>query len=133
MIQRLRQLGCDCLTTYEALVARGSGSLGEQCEVIGFARPQLQHAFKHAGDFGVIGNPSNTTLAEFSWALHNHVTAPGTRAIQGTYRGEPVTHFVDPNTGLNVIQDASDNFLSGWKLNPKQLAHVLSSGKLGGG
>jgi hypothetical protein len=29
--------------------------------------------------------------------------------MQGTYRGEPVTHFVDPNTGLNVIRDASDN------------------------
>src|SRR5713101_102765 len=77
------------------LVARVRGSLGEKFEVIGFTRPQLQHAFKHAGDFGVVGNPSNTTLAEFSSAMHNHVTAPGTRAMQGTYRGEPVTHCVD--------------------------------------
>jgi len=53
--------------------------------------------------------------------------------MQGTYRGEPVTHFVEPNTGLNVIRDASNNFLSGWKLNLKQLEHVLRSGKLGGG
>lgn len=112
---------------------RVSGSLGEKFEVIGFTRPQLQHAFKHAGDFGVVGNPSNTTLAEFSSAIHNHVIAPGTQAIQGAYRGEPVTHFVDPNTGLNVIRDASDNFLSGWKLNPKQLEHVLTRGNLGGG
>lgn len=101
--------------------------------MIGFTRPQLQHAFKHAGDFGVVGNPSNTTLVEFSSAIHNHVIAPGTQAIQGAYRGEPVTHFVDPNTGLNVIRDASDNFLSGWKLNPKQLEHVLTRGNLGGG
>ena len=101
--------------------------------MIGFTRPQLQHAFKHAGDFGVVGNPSNITLAEFSSTIHNHVTAPGTRALQGIYRGEAVTHFVDPHTGLNVIRDASDNFLSGWKLNPKQIEHVLVSGKLGGG
>jgi len=55
------------------------------------------------------------------------------RAMQGTYRGEPVTHCVDPHTGLNVIRDALGNFLSGGKLSPKQLEHVLTSGNLGGG
>jgi Colicin D len=55
---------------------------------IGFRRPQLQHAFKHAGDFGVVGNANDKTLAEFSTAIHNHVTAPSTQTIQGTYRGQ---------------------------------------------
>ncbi|MER9867662.1 hypothetical protein NKJ35_10770 [Mesorhizobium sp. M0136] len=55
-----------------------------------------------------------------------------TQAIQGTYQGQSVTHFVDPQTGLNVIRDSSGNLLSGWKLSPKQLEYVLTTGKLGG-
>lgn len=102
-------------------------------EGLGFARSQLQHGFKHAKDFGVGGNANNKTLSEFSSALQSHVDAAGTRAIQGTYRGNPVTHHVDPSTGLNVIRDSSGNFLSGWKLSPQQLQHVLTTGKLGGG
>src|SRR5690606_7938405 len=98
-----------------------------------FSRPQLQHAFKHAADFGVSGNPSNKTLAEFSSAIQRHVDSSSTVAIQGTYRGAEVTHFVDPGTGLNVMKDASGNFLSGWKLSDQQLKHVLDDGKLGGG
>jgi len=113
--------------TTAKLVAKGVG------EGIGFTRSQLQHGFKHAEDFGVAGNANNKTLAEFSAAIQNHVTAPGTQVIQGTYRGQSVTHFVDPSTGLNVIRDTSGNFLSGWKLSPQQLEHVLTSGKLGGG
>jgi hypothetical protein len=99
---------------------------------LGFTRSQLQHAFKHSKDFGVTGNANNKTLSEFSSALQSHVDAAGTRAIQGAYRGNPVTHHVDPSTGLNVIRDSSGNFLSGWKLSPQQLQHVLTTGKLGG-
>lgn len=100
---------------------------------LGFTRSQLQHAFKHAKDFGVTGNPNNRTLSEFSSALQSHVDAASTRVIQGTYRGNAVTHHVDPSTGLNVIRDSSGNFFSGWKLSPQQLQHVLTTGKLGGG
>jgi len=99
----------------------------------GFTRSQLQHAFKHAKDFGVTGSANNRTLSEFSSVLQSHVDAAGTRVIQGTYRGNPVTHHIDPATGLNVIRDSSGNFLSGWKLSPQQLQHVLTTGKLGGG
>src|SRR5690606_5672679 len=77
----------------------------EGSTAIGFSRPQLQHAFKHAADFGVSGNPSNKTLAEFSSAIQRHVDSSSTVAIQGTYRGAEVTHFVDPGTGLNVMKD----------------------------
>ncbi|EHR71161.1 Colicin D [Burkholderiales bacterium JOSHI_001] len=100
---------------------------------ITYSRPQLQHGFKHAADFGVTGNASNMTLFEFSAAVQAHVEGPHTRTIAGTYRGKPVTHFVDPATGLNVMRDAAGNFLSGWKLSPQQLQHVLSTGRLGGG
>ncbi|WP_187775684.1 RHS repeat-associated core domain-containing protein [Luteimonas suaedae] len=102
---------------------------------LGFSRPQLQHAFKHAVDFGVPGNASNSTMAELSTAIQRHVDSDSTIAIQGTYaRGNlAVTHFVNPNTGLNVMKDASGNFLSGWRLSDQQLKHVLESGRLGGG
>ncbi|WP_350024124.1 colicin D domain-containing protein [Pseudomonas protegens] len=98
-----------------------------------FNKGQLQHAYKHAGDFGVVGNANKKTIAEFEVAVQKHIAAPETKLIEGTYRGNPATHFVDPNTGINIIRDPSGNFLSGWKLNPQQLLHVVKSGKLGGG
>jgi hypothetical protein len=102
---------------------------GIQC-----SKPQLQHAFKHAGDFGITGNMNNATLDAFKTAIENHITSPATRAIPGEYRGlQGVTHFVNPTTGLNVIRDASGSFLSGWKLSAQQLQYVLTIGKLGGG
>ncbi|WP_123414700.1 hemagglutinin repeat-containing protein [Pseudomonas brassicacearum] len=100
---------------------------------IAFGKGQLQHAYKHAADFGLLGNANKETLSEFEGVIQNHIAAPGTKLIQGEYRGKPVTHFVDPSTGLNVIRDSSGNFLSGWKLSSKQLQYVLKSGKLGGG
>ena len=96
------------------------------------SRRSLQHSFKHAKVFGIEGNASNRSLAEFTSAIQRHVTDEGTRAIQGTFRGRPVTHFVNPETGLNVMRDQSGHFLSGFRLKPKQLEHVLLNGKLGG-
>ncbi|THF63407.1 DUF637 domain-containing protein [Pseudothauera rhizosphaerae] len=115
-----------------SLLNKGNVAQGV-AEGLSFTRSQLQHAFKHAKDFGISGNANNKTLSEFGSALQSHVDAAGTRAIKGTYRGNPVTHHVDPSTGLNVIRDSSGNFLSGWRLSPQQLEHVLTTGKLGGG
>ena len=50
--------------------------------------------------------------------------------IQGTYRGQDVTHFVDPISGLNVIGDADGAFFTGWKLGAEQLENVLGRGSL---
>jgi hypothetical protein len=94
---------------------------------------RLQHAFKHAKDFGVNGNPSKQTLADFAVKIKAHVAAPTTRAISGFYRNRAVTHYLDPATGLNVIQSADGRFLSAWKLGAQQLKHVLETGNLGGG
>ncbi len=94
------------------------------------SRSSLQHTFKHAKDFGVVGNASNKTLSELLSVIRAHVGASGTRAIQGTYRGTSVTHFVDPKTGLNVMQDSAGNLLSGWRLSPQQLENVLTRGSL---
>lgn len=39
---------------------------------------------------------------------------------------------MDPQTGLNVIQKESGEFLSGWKLSEEQLKHVLKTGQARG-
>jgi hypothetical protein len=94
---------------------------------------QLQKKFKHAQDFGVTGNYSPANAAKLQNAIQQHVASSSTKVIKGTYHGNPVTHYVNPSTGVNVMKDSAGNFVSGWKLSPAQLKHVLSNGKLGGG
>lgn len=91
---------------------------------------QLQSKFKHSADFGVSGNYTGARAAEFSRALHRHINATSTQVIEGTYRGQRVTHFLDASSRLNVMQDASGNFVSGWQLSPTQLQNLLTHGGL---
>ncbi len=91
---------------------------------------QLQAKFKHAGDFGVVGNYSKANAGKFSSAINQHINSAGVQTIQGTYRGQSVIHYVNPNTGLNVISSPSGQLISGWKLNPAQLQNVLKHGGL---
>jgi hypothetical protein len=93
-------------------------------------RSQLQHSFKHAGDFGIIGSANNQTLAAFEAAIQKHIQSEETQVIQGTYRGQPVTHFLNPTTGLNVMKKPSGEFWSGWKLSEEQLMNLRSRGSL---
>jgi hypothetical protein len=106
------------------LAARGAGT------VLTRTPAQLASKFKHAKDFGVAGKYSKANAAAFSRAIHQHVNSPGVRAIQGTYHRAPVTHYLDPSSGLNVIADPAGNFISGWKLSPAQLQNVLTHGGL---
>jgi hypothetical protein len=98
-----------------------------------FASRNLQHAFKHAADFGVRGNWSTAAGQAFQQAIQNHIRNVGTLVIRGTYRGNPVTHFFNPSTGLNVIRNAQGAFQSGWRLSAKQIEYLLRTGALGGG
>jgi hypothetical protein len=91
---------------------------------------QLASKFKHAKDFGVPGNYSKANAAEFSRALNQHINSPGTQLIEGTYHRMPVTHYVNPSTGLDVMADSAGNFISGWKLSPEQLRNVMMHGGL---
>jgi|SRR5471032_1279605 len=89
---------------------------------IDFELWQLQHAFKHAADFGVEGNCNVRALRAFRLALERHIQSSGTEARAGWFRRMPVTHFVDRETGLNVMRDTQGKFLSGWRLSPRQMA-----------
>jgi colicin D len=98
---------------------------GADPRTITFDARQLQGKFKHAADFGVMGKYSREQAAHFERALRAHVEDETTLMIPGTYRGEPVTHFVNPQTALNVMRDGQNAFVSGWRLTPVQLANVL--------
>jgi hypothetical protein len=90
----------------------------------------LQKKFKHAADFGVKGNWSKNNGELFNQAVIKHVDSVK-NPISGTYRGtQKVTHYYDSKTGLNVMVDSSGNFISGWKLSPKQIKHLLENGNV---
>jgi len=92
---------------------------------ITFSARQLQRKFKHATDFGVMGTYSRQQATMFERAIHAPVEDETTRMIPGMYRGEPVTRFVNLQTGLNVMCDTQGAFVSGWRLILGQLANVL--------
>jgi hypothetical protein len=46
-------------------------------------------------------------------ALEGHLDDPGTGPLQGTCRGDPVTYYFNPGTGLNVIVNPAVEFVSG--------------------
>ncbi|WP_295993895.1 colicin D domain-containing protein [Rugamonas sp.] len=98
-----------------------------------FSSRQLRHAFKHAADFGIAGNVNSAKLLVFRVVLEAHINAGSTEMHIGTYRLAAVTHFIDRDTRLNVMRDAHGDFLSGWALSEAQLAHLLDTGRLGGG
>ena len=98
-----------------------------------FTAKQLQKKFKHATDFGVTGNYNLANANLFQQAIKLHVGNPATKMIKGIYRGKTVTHFYNPSTGLNVVRDTKDYFMTGWKLNHSQIWHLINTGKLGGG
>lgn len=101
--------------------------------MIQISERQLQKKFKHAADFGVSGNYNSQTATAFAAAITAHVQKSGVQVVAGTYRGQPVKHYLDPVINLNVIIDTAENFVSGWKLNSAQVQAVITSGNLGGG
>jgi hypothetical protein len=117
----------------EPIVPTGPmGSIGPRRPDINFEYDQLVKKFdKHAADFGVTGTGNRANITRFQAAMEQHIADPATQVINGTYRQTiPVTHYVNPNTGLNVMKDAAGNYLSGWRLNPGQLNNVLTRGSL---
>lgn len=97
---------------------------------ITFNSTQLQKKFKHAMDFGITGNYSSANALKFQQAIERHIASPGAKIIQGTYRGNPVTHIYNPKTGINVMIEKTGEFISGWKLNSAQASNVLTRGSL---
>jgi hypothetical protein len=93
---------------------------------------KLQHTFgKHAADFGIAGTWNLANAALFEKALQDHVASPTVQQISGTFRGTiAVTHYFDSGTDLNVMVDANDEFVGGWKLSLAQKQYLLASGNV---
>ncbi len=88
---------------------------------LNFSDKQLQSKFKHGVDFGIIGNYNSQNALAYHQALLAHINAPDTYLIQGTYHRQPVLHYFNPTTNINVIFDLVGNFVSGWELSPAQV------------
>ncbi len=92
---------------------------------------QLQHTFKHAGDFGLSGNWSKPMEQKFLETLQTHVNGANTVTIEGTYRGtEQVVHYFDATTGCDVMLDLQGNLVGAWQLSQKQIEYLLSNGNV---
>lgn len=98
-----------------------------------FQIKQLQHTFRHARNFGVVGKSNKQMLEKFRSALLAHVASPHTALLTGYYRNKPVVHFIDIQSRLNVMRRPDGEYLSGWKLSTKQLQCMLNTVRLGGG
>ena len=109
----------------------GGRAAGAFSRILTATPRQLQKGFaKHGADFGLAGDWNPGRAADFSRAVNRHINDPGVQAVSGTYRGQAVTHYVNPRTGLNVVAGPSGNYISGWQLSSEQLRSVLSSGRL---
>jgi len=127
------ELAEDVVSANGLRVAKGSQSVGSALNrTINFSEKQLQKKFSsHADDFGITRTWGKGAAEEFKEVLSAHVADPGTRAIFGTYRGtQEVTHFFNPQTGLNVMRDADGSFVSGWKLSGDQAKNLLLHGNV---
>jgi len=98
--------------------------------VINTTGRQLQRKFNHANDFGISGNYNKENATKFGEAITKHINTSGVKVIEGTYRGDKVTHYFNPKTKLNVIVNPDGNFVSGWKLGKEQIENVLKHGGL---
>ena len=105
--------------------------LVESCEgtEIWLEDAQLQKKFKHAKDFGVLDSCNRANINAYREKLIKHLKSEKTTLIDGKYRNQEVEHYLNPETGLNIIVKEG-KFLSAWKLTPEQLTNVLEFGTL---
>lgn len=56
---------------------------------------------------------------------------PSTQRIEGTFKKIEVTHYFNPETGLNVFFNRDNNkFISGWSLSPEQILSMKNNGNI---
>ena len=94
-----------------------------------FEKKQLQKKFKHAKNFGILGNYNPAKRDLFQRKLIEHMIS--THARLDTYRGNEVYHYFNPDTKLNVmINPKTNKFISGWLLEGEQLENMIRGGSL---
>ena len=92
---------------------------------------QIQKKYKHATDFGVSGNYNWENAQLFKDKIIEHMKKPSTQIIEGTFKNIEVTHYFDPETGLNVFFNRDNKkLISGWLLKDDQLDNMVNRGSL---
>ena len=111
---------------HDYFVIAATDEFGQTCVLVHnafciFPPGQIQKKYKHAAAFGVTGNWNKQNGEAFQQAILHHINKPGIQKIQGTYRGNPVTHYYEESTRLNVMVCPNNNFISGWQLTKPQM------------
>jgi hypothetical protein len=88
----------------------------------------------HAAAFGVTGNYNKANAQRFIAAIEHFTKHPETVQIRGTFRGQNVVHYVNPNTGLHASFAADGpnvgEYVAGWQSEGDQLKYLLGQGLL---
>lgn len=93
---------------------------------------QVRRKFKHAREFGILGNANRKNFELFKDQIVKHMEDPKTIIKEGTYKKTiKVSHYLNEETGLNVMINKNDKtFFSAWRLKDKQLENVKNRGAL---
>ena len=98
-----------------------------------FSPRNPQHEYdRHAGQLGFQGGNWNTQNAQaFQQFLIDHVQAPATQAVPGTYRGTLVViHYFNPYTGIDVMTDLNGTMKAALNLSAQQIYHLYRTGNV---
>jgi hypothetical protein len=90
---------------------------------------QAQSKFKHAEDFGILGNYNKVRGQEFVDTLKDFITSESVYKKEILYRGEKRCIYIDKETDRGVLTK-DGQFESGWKLTPKQLREIILRNRL---
>lgn len=98
---------------------------------VGVGASKLAHIYdKHSGDFGLMGNKNSEQLDKLEQALQEHVNDPDTKAINGQYRGNDSTIYLNLRTSNVVVTDANGQVTAAFKASPAQVNYINTTGRL---
>jgi RHS repeat-associated protein len=108
-------------------VALETIEVGVSSRILYVTVTQLQKKFKHAVDFGIVGNYNPKKAIEFYSVINQHINAEGTQIVNGAFRNatNDVIFYINPKTGLTVIATTGNQFVSGYKLTVDQINDVM--------
>jgi Colicin D len=97
-----------------------------------FTDRQLQHELdRHPLDFGNFGTNSPGSRLDYLSSLVDHIDSPATTRIEGKFRDDAAVHYLDPQTGLNVVTNLYSGFRAEYRLTAAQIKRVVATGELG--
>ena len=95
---------------------------------INYTRRNLQHEYRHAGDFGIRGNPNNENLGRYREAIQQHIDAAPNIYIS-TYMGQQVFVYINPATSIGAYVDMNGNYIGGWRFSDRQMQYHANHGR----